>query len=89
MNPDIEPARLRRLERKVNHLMWMMRLQTALLGLVVIAYLLQMSTRLFLILLVVVPLLVLFRRSLPHWARKLGSYFASGAERDVNVTKVP
>jgi hypothetical protein len=69
----MDRERLRRLERKVDQLTWLVRLQTVLLALIAVVYLLKISSVLLLILLVVVPLLILFNRSLPQWGRRLGS----------------
>jgi hypothetical protein len=77
MNRDPNQDRLRRLERKVDNLVWMVRLQTALLAGIAVVYLLKLSSTLFLFLLIAVPVLVIFRRSIPQWGRRLGSLWAT------------
>jgi hypothetical protein len=87
MNRDMDQERLRRLERKVDNLAWMMRLQTALLALIAVVYLLQISRFLFMILLIVIPLLIIFRRTLPYWGRKLGSLWVYGQRQGTKVSE--
>jgi hypothetical protein len=68
----MDRERLRRLERKVDRLAWLARLQTALLVLIAVVYVLDISSTLILTLLVIVPLVIVFHRSLPAWGRRLG-----------------
>lgn len=69
----MDRERLRRLERKVDRLAWLARLQTALLVLIAVVYLMDISSTLLVTVLVVLPLMIVFHRSLPVWGRRLGS----------------
>ena len=72
MMNDSDPERMRRLERKVDNLTWMLGLQTALLAVFAFSWILQISRYLVLVFLIAVPTLVVFRRSLPTWGRRIG-----------------
>ncbi len=73
---DPVEIRLRTLERKIDNLSWIVGAQTVLLGVVTAAYLLKMAQSFVLLAVILVPLLVLFRRQLPGLARRLGSLVA-------------
>ncbi len=89
MNPDSDQNRLQRLERKVDNLTWLLSLQTMLLSALAVAYLLQLSGYLFLVMVVTIPVLIVFRRSLQACGRRLGTLWRWWDRRRVNVSEPP
>jgi hypothetical protein len=89
MKSDPNEERFRRLERKVDNLTWLIRVQTALLALLSIAYLLQISRYLLLFFLIAVPTLFIFRRSLPQAARYVGMLWGLWERRRVKMSEPP
>jgi hypothetical protein len=81
-SPELS-LRLARLERKIDTLTWIVGVQSVLLGVVTISYLLQLTRHLILFLLFLVPFLVIFRRHLPQWFRRLGQLWAAVDRRRI------
>ena len=69
MNSDFEQDRLRRLERKVDTLTWVLGFQTILLLLTSLSFLLKVLGYLLLLLIVAAAVWFVFRRFLPQWRR--------------------
>jgi hypothetical protein len=89
MNRDLNQDRLRRLERKVDHLTWLLGAQTILLAIVCLAYVLRISRYLLMLVLVGVPLLIVFRRFLPHVWRGLVQLLGPRERRRIKVGEPP
>ena len=73
--------RLLRLERKLDWLTRLIYVQIAILCVFGISYMYQIARLLVLFLIIVVPFLIVFRGSLPGWARKCGRLLASFARK--------
>ena len=67
---------LQRLERKIDWLTRLVYVQIAILSVVGISYMFRVARLLVLFLIIAVPLLIVFRGSLPGWARKCGKLLA-------------
>jgi hypothetical protein len=89
MNREAEHERLRRLERKVDNLTWVLGAQTILLALFALAYLLQLSRYLLLLLLVGIPTLFVLRRAAPQWRRRVGMLWGLWDRRRVKISEPP
>ena len=74
-------AQLRRLERKIDWLTRLVYVQIAMLAVFGVSYMFQVARTLVLFLMVAVPLLIVFRGSLPRWARKIGRLIATFARK--------
>ena len=68
---DYQTEIVNRLERKVDLLTWVVLIQTVLIGLGVVTYLMQIARYVVLGLVIAVPLLFFFRGSLPTIVRTL------------------
>ena len=77
MNEEIEQGKLRRLEQKVDALTALVYLQTVLLAVLLASYVVPLVPILIAVALIVLALLVLFRRGLPRWGRRLGHFFGA------------
>ncbi len=73
--------RLQRLERKIDWLTRLVYVQIAILSVFGISYMFQVARLLVLFLIIVLPLLIVFRSSLPGWARKCGRLLAAFGDK--------
>ncbi len=76
-----DSERLRRLERKIDWLTRLTYVQIAMLTVFGISYMFQVARMVVLFLIVAVPLLIVFRSSLPRWARGIGRLLATFARK--------
>lgn len=90
MKQEDEQQVLRRLEEKVDVLTWITGAQSVLIVVVAIAWILPVLPTLGLAALIAIPLLFLFRRGLPRWARRFGRFvgaLVSGRTSSVSKTR--
>ena len=66
-----------RLERKIDWLTRLVYVQLAILSVFGISYMFQVARLLVLFLIIALPLLIVFRSSLPGWASKCGRLLAA------------
>jgi hypothetical protein len=83
MTVDRESKRLRRLEHKIDRLIWLCGIQTTVIVIVTAHYLLSQFPTFAVAVVVALPVLYLFRRALPGWTRRvsqmLGLVISGGA----------
>jgi hypothetical protein len=84
MMNEQDSERLRRLERKLDWLTRLIYVQIAILTVFGISYMFQVARLLVLFLIIAVPLLIVFRGSLPGWARKIGRLLATFARKSTS-----
>ena len=85
MNSGFEQDQLRRLERKVDTLTWVLGVQTVLLFVGSLGFLLRASGYLLMMVLVAGALLIVFRRYVPQWRSKLSQLWGLVDRRRVKV----
>ena len=66
-----------RLERKIDWLTRLVYVQLAILSVFGISYMFQVARLLVLFLIIALPVVIVFRSSLPGWARKCGRLLAA------------
>jgi hypothetical protein len=79
MNFDPVHERLRRVERKVEYQTWILYLQSGLLSVLLVLQFLRLSGYMLVLLAICLPLLIIFRRSLPGWIRRWGQFSDPGS----------
>lgn len=89
MNLDQDPSRLRQLEQKVDNLTWMVGIQTVLLSFLALVYVLKFSRYVIFFLLIAIPLLYVFRRSLPQLTKLISAWWFRRERGQVEARQGP